>query len=80
MEFLLESNEAVMALSYLNERDDPWSCGGLMPQHSGMLEQRGVSGCRNILRVKGEGGDGEWERDLWKGNLEGEYHLNCKLK
>jgi hypothetical protein len=56
--------KAVMALSDLSGREDPWSSGGLMPWHSGMLEQRGGSGVRApSWRKRGEG-DGKWNGEF----------------
>jgi hypothetical protein len=65
-----------MTLSDINGRGDPWSCGGLVPQHRGMLERWGRSGNTLI---------GKWERmdgmaGLWRGNREGIYHMRCKGK
>lgn len=50
-----------MALPDSNGRGGPWPCGGLLPQHRGMLEGWGRKGWverKHSHRGKGEGGEG----------------------
>ena len=65
-----------MALSDINGRGGPWSHGGLMPQHRGMLEW--VEGWGStFIEAKGMGERADGMGLLWRGNQEGGCHLRC---